>query len=222
MSAIRKKIFKATAFVLALVVTHVCMSAELARASGSPALFANPAVQGAQPQGRLTTRGNNPVSGNGSNAKSGETIFSGQWIQTPPGVGATVNVPGVGRVDMSPNTNITLTFADGKIDVVLVSGCVTLTADKGVTGSIESGSSTKQTDPAKGSTIDICTPQTPGAAAGAGGAGAAGGGAAAGAATGGLFGLGAAGTIGFIAAAAIITTAAIVGENNRPNPSPVR
>ncbi|HEX8150357.1 MAG TPA: hypothetical protein VF591_24450, partial [Pyrinomonadaceae bacterium] len=177
------------------------------------------------------------VSVNGAGARSGETIFTGQSIQTPAGVGATVTLPGVGRVDIAPNTNLTLSFEAGKVNVALVSGCAILTADRGSVGSVESGGATQRTEGEEGGTIDVCSSATPGGApivgqgvAAAAGAGASGGGAAAattaGAATagggGGLFGLGTAGTIGVIAAAVGATTAAVILVPCRrgPNPSP--
>jgi hypothetical protein len=152
---------KATAVALVLAVTHLCLNAELVRAA-SATLIASVARQGAI-QGRLTTRGNKPVTVNGNSAKSGETIFSGQSIQTPEGIGATVNLPGLGRVDLAPNTNVTLAFEAGKINVTLISGCVVLTADKGTTGTLAEGDSTRQTDPAKGGTIDTCGAKPAGA-----------------------------------------------------------
>ena len=211
---------------LVIAITHVCLNAELVRAASTGSI---PQAAG---QGRLTTRGNNPVTVNGNNAKSGETIFSGQSIQTPAGVGATVNLPELGRVDITPGSNLTLTFENGKMKVTLVSGCVILTANKGITGTIESGGSTQETEPATGGTIDVCTSTVAGAApiVGQGAAAAAGAGAgtvgagtvgAAAATSGGLFGLGTAGTIGFIAAAGIITATAIIVPCRRgPNPSP--
>lgn len=232
----RGRVLKATALVLVLAVAQVYLGAALARAA-SVRLFGTPA-QGGTSQGRLSTRGNNPVSVNGTSAKSGETIFSGQTIQTPDGVGATVQLPGLGRVDIAPNTTLTLTFADGSISVSLASGCTILTTNKGVAGTVQSGGSTQQTDTSKGGTLDVCSSRTPGAApvvgqgaaaaagagasSAAGAAGAAGGAAAGGAAaSGGLFGLGTAGTFGFIGAAAIITTAAVITPCRRgPNPSP--
>lgn len=237
MSSVRNKIVKATAFGLVLAVTHVCLSAGLVRAaSGNPR--GKVASGQTTPQGRLTTRGNNPVTVNGNSAKTGETIFSGQSIQTPDGVGATVNLPGLGKVDLAPNTNVTLSFGDGKITVTLVSGCVILTAAPRVAGTVEAGGSSEQTDTAKGGVIDTCTSRTPGAppivgqgAAGAAGAGAAGAGAAGATAAattaGGLFGLGTAGTVGLITAASVITAVAVAVSNNtsssnRANPSPIR
>jgi hypothetical protein len=213
MSILKNRIIKATAVALVLALTHLCLSAELVRAA-STRLIASVAPQGAI-QGRLTTRGNNPVTVNGNSAKSGETIFSGQSIQTSDGVGATVSLPGLGRVDMAPNTNVTLSFEAGKINVTLISGCVVLTADKGTTGTLVEGNSTRQTDPAKGGTLDTCG-RIPAGAAVVGATPAA-----AAATSGGLFGLGTAGTVGFIGAATIITAAAVIAPCRRgANPSP--
>jgi len=239
MNILRGKAAKFIALALVLATAQLYVHADLLRTASARLVSA---ANWQSHQGRLTTRGNNPVTVNGNSAKSGETIFSGQQIQTPEGVGATVQLGGLGRVDIAPNTNLTLTFEDGKINVALASGCVILTADKGVLGTVQAGGAEQQTDQAKGGAIDVCTSQTPGAApvvgqgaaagagAGAGGAGgAAAGGAAAGstaaggtAASGGLFGLGTAGTFGFISAAAIITTTAIITVPCRrgANPSP--
>src|SRR5215210_1162732 len=158
MITLKSRIVKATALGLVLAVTHVCLSAELVQAASARLVAKASAAQGG-PQGRLTTRGNNPVTVNGTSARSGETIFTGQSIQTPEGVGATVNLPGIGRVDIAPNTNLTVSFEAGKVHVALVSGCV----------------------------IDVCSSATPGGApivgqgaASAAGAGASGAGAAAG------------------------------------------
>ena len=235
MNILRGKAAKFIALALVLATAQLYVHADLLR-SASARLVSAASWQ--SHQGRLTTRGNNPVTVNGNSAKSGETIFSGQQIQTPEGVGATVQLGGLGRVDIAPNTNLTLTFEEGKINVALVSGCVILTAGKGVVGTVQAGGAEQQTDQTKGSAIDVCTGQTPGAApvvgqgaaagagAGAGTGGAAAGGVAAGGtaaapASGGLFGLGTAGTVGFIGAAAMITTAAVIAPCRRgANPSP--
>lgn len=242
MRILRGKSAKFIALALAVATVQLYAHADLVKAASARL------VSAAMPQahkGRLTTRGNNPVTVNGTSAKSGETIFSGQTIQTPEGVGATVQLPGLGRVDIAPNTSLTLTFENGKIDVVLASGCLILNSDKGVAGTVQAGGTSQQTEPANGGSIDACS-TTPGSApvfgqgaasaagAGAGGGAAAGGAAAGGTAaggtaaatsasttSGGLFGLGTAGTLGFIGAAATITTAAIVAPCRRgPNPSP--
>jgi hypothetical protein len=216
MSNLKDGMVKSTAVALVLAVLHVCVNAELVRAA-TARLAASVAGQEVA-QGRLTTRANNPVTVNGNSARSGETIFSGQSIQTPAGVGATVSLPGLGRVDLAPDTSITLMFESGKINVTLVYGCVVLTADKGTAGTLVEGESRRQTDPAAGGTLDTCS-KYPGGVAMAGAGGAA---APAAATSGGLFGLGTAGTIAVLGAAAGgITAAAILVPCRRGrNPSP--
>lgn len=216
MSTFKNRLVKATALGLALAVAHVCLSAELVRAATSR-LVAASAPQAAV-QGRLTTRGNNPVTVNGNSARSGETIFSGQSIQTPEGVGATVTLPGLGRVDIAPNSNVTVTFEASRINVTVTSGCAVLTSNKGTAGTLEAGGRTQRTEAEKGGTLDTCD-NIPAGAAALPAAGAAAGTTVA--VTGGLFGLGTAGTVGFIAAAGVITAAAVIAPCRRgPNPSP--
>ena|SRR2546421_391309 len=219
---------KVLALIVALAVSQIYVQASLL----ADGLKAAPAAQAGQLTGRLTTRGNNPVTVNGNSAKSGETIFSGQQIQTPDGVGATIQLGQLGRVDIAPNTNLTLTFTDGRINVNLASGCVILATNRGVNGTIAAQGTTQQTDSAKGGALDICTGATPGAAPIAGqgaaagaGAGAAGG-ATAGAATAGTTAasVGVSNTAVLLGAAgfgAIVVTTAIVAPCRRgANPSP--
>jgi hypothetical protein len=237
MSTIKSRIVKATALGLALTVTHVCLSAELVQAATARLVSKAVAAQGGG-QGRLTTRGNNPVTVNGNSARSGETIFSGQSIQTPEGVGATVNLPGIGRVDIAPNSNLTVTFESGKVNVSLSSGCAILTANRGNVGSVESGGSTQSTEGDQGGTIDVCSSTTPGGApvvgqgaAAAAGAGAAGGGSSAAAGTAAATAAGTGGGLGtgtaLVLTAASVTTFALIANRvistpcrRGPNPSP--
>src|SRR5438067_4659181 len=143
----KKLTLRALALVAALAVLQVYAQAVLV-ADGLKALHApTPSATQAVHTGRLTTKGNNPVTVNGNSAKTGETIFSGQQIQTPDGVGATVQLGPLGRVDIAPNTNLTLTFADGRISVNLASGCVILTTNRGVNGTVTTNGATQQTDP---------------------------------------------------------------------------
>jgi hypothetical protein len=235
MSSRKQRIVKATALGLVLAVAHVSLSSGLARAASSRLLAG--AARQAPVQGRLVTRGNNAVTVGGNSAKTGETIFSGQIIQTPEGVGATVNLPGLGRVDIAPNSGVTLSFEAGRLTVTLSSGCAILTAERGTAGTLESGGTTQRTEGEQGGTLDACASKTPGAppvfgqgAASAAGAGAGGAAAVTGTAAatttagGGLFGLGTGGTVGFLAAAGAITAgtaaAVIVPCRRGPNPSP--
>ncbi|MFL6210368.1 MAG: hypothetical protein ACJ74W_16045 [Pyrinomonadaceae bacterium] len=220
-----------TALAVALVLGPVALLANNLKAT----LAAAPAAPGQnQLVGRLTTKGNNPITVNGSRAKSGESIFSGQQLQTPAGVGATVQLGSLGRLDIAPNTNLTLTFASDQINVNVASGCVILTTNRGVTGTVTAQGTTQHTDATRDSTIDICTgpagaaPLIGQGAAAAAGAGAGSVGAAvgtAGAAAGVGIGGGASATtvsiIGVAGLAAVVTTAAVVHPCRRgPNPSP--
>jgi hypothetical protein len=99
-----------------------------------------------QTQGRLTTTGDGAVSVNGNNARTGDTVFSGQQIRTPAGTAATVQLPGLGSVEVRPGSDVTLTFGEGGINVVVLGGCVRLSADAGVTGTIRSNGKTRTTD----------------------------------------------------------------------------
>lgn len=231
-----KKAAKVFALLVAFVVLQVYVQADLLATrsnGGATATAAQPSA------GRLTTRGNNPVTVNGNTAHSGDSVFSGQQIQTPDGTGASVQLPGLGKVDLAPNTGATITFGAGKITVTLLSGCVVLSTNKGTAGSVESGGAEiAHTDPSKNSSVDVCTSKTPGAApiVGAGAAAAAGAGAAAttaaattaALATGGLFGIGVPATVALVTAAsaftvgaAFATTRGCSGEAPRgPNPSP--
>lgn len=166
--------------------------------------------------GKLKTRANKPISVNGNEVTSGTTITSGAQIQTPDGVGATVNLGSLGRIDVAPNTDLMLSFKEGNVLANLKEGYVILTTKKGITGSIVNpDGSIVQNDPSKLSSLIGQTPGSPGPAA-AGGGGAAGGGLS-GAAVGGIVAAAGAAVAGGAAAAA--------GDDDNgrgTNPSPSR
>lgn len=146
---------KLAAFALACAL-QVYAGGGFALAAAGTNVAAAPAARQGAVQGRLTTTGDNPVSVNGNGARTGETIFSGQRITTPSGTKAVVELPGLGRVEIEPNSDVTLTFGGGRITVVVVNGCVEVEAERGVTGTIESRGRTLATDPAKRDEIEIC------------------------------------------------------------------
>src|SRR5687768_1234688 len=74
--------------------------------------------------GKLTTRGNQPISVNGISVRSGDTITPGSNIVTPNDVGATISLGSLGSVDLAPNTKVELMFNTGLIKVRLIEGCV--------------------------------------------------------------------------------------------------
>lgn len=89
------------------------------------------------PTGKLKTRNNKQVTLNGNKAASGTTILSGAQIQTPEKVGATVEINGLGRLDMAPQVDVKIEFVAGQIIVELKSGYVVLTTAKGVKGFVK-------------------------------------------------------------------------------------
>jgi hypothetical protein len=182
MNSLKGRNLRLTAVALAFVVSQLyVVRADLMRsASLAPAAAAKRAVQA--PQARLTTQGDKSITVGGNSAKTGETIFSGQQIQTPAGTGATVDVAGVGRVDIAPGSNVKITFEEGRIGVVVTSGCATLTANRGEAGTLEADGKTQTTDTANGGTVSNCTNAVPGAAVPAGAAAGAGAGLSSGAA----------------------------------------
>lgn len=86
--------------------------------------------------GKLKTRDNKPITVNGNKVNPGIAIFSGSQIESPDGVGATIELGALGRLDMAPLTSVTLSFSAGNVHVALKSGYVVLTTKKGVKGSV--------------------------------------------------------------------------------------
>ena len=155
MNIVRSRASKAAALALASVL-QVYAGGGFAYAAAEATAGVPAARQGAV-QGRLTTKGDNPVSVNGNSAKTGETIFSGQRIATPGGTEATVELPGLGSVEIESRSDVTLTFGEGRIGVVVLSGCVELETEKGVTGTVEANGKTRTTNPEKRDEIEICS-----------------------------------------------------------------
>lgn len=174
---------------------------------------------------RLVTRNNQPITLNGQSANTGASILSGATIETGADQSATVNIGPLGRVDISPNTKVVLTFDEGNIKAVVIYGCVIVTARKNVTGEIATEqNSLGKTDPAAGGVLEMCFPQGaaapvvgPGVAAGAG-AGAPAGAVATGA--GGLFGLGVPATIAVVTAGTAAGLTPLFFDDGPDNPSP--
>ena len=138
MSLQRKKISKVASLLLASCILSICAGVG----------FAAPMT------GKLRTRGSKPVIVNGNKAVSGSTIFSGAQIQSPEGVGVTVELGSLGRLDMAPNANVTLTFSAGNVAAELKSGYVVLTTNKGIKGSVRtSEGQLVETDPSKLSSV---------------------------------------------------------------------
>jgi hypothetical protein len=205
-----QKTFKAIALLLVLTLFQVFVVG----VSATP-------QEGAK--GKLKTTRDQTVTVNGNPASSGQTVLTGVNIETPDGIGASVNLGPLGSIDLAPNSKVEITFSDGQVKVVLVQGCVIVTPKQGTYAEIDTaqGKATSN-DPnqKQAMALDVCNPlgatspvinQGAAANAGAGGGGTAGG----------ADGLGRGWIIFGVVAAATATTLAIVIPCRRGrNPSP--
>jgi hypothetical protein len=87
----------------------------MAVSSLSSSIFAQSAMKAA---GELSVTGS--VSINGTSAISGATVFSDSKIKTDRNSGATISLGKLGRVQLGPETEMTLRFADGAIGGVSI------------------------------------------------------------------------------------------------------
>lgn len=223
------KALKALALLLAFSLTQVYVHASMT----GPLLLNN--TEGTIPlppqaiTARLTTRGNQSVMVNGTNASTGASILTGATIETGDGVGATINLGPLGSIDLAPNTKVELQYTSNGVKLKLLVGCALVKNKKGKQAEVstEQGPATSDDGKKGGAPLDVCFPQgapnpivNQGAAVNAG-AGAGGGVAGAGAGgSGGVFGLGTAGTV--VLVAGIIAAVVIpVGLTRGNNPSPM-
>lgn len=178
----QRKALKAIALLVAFSLAQIYIQASLAGPGGTNATVPIPQ----QFVATLRTRGNQPITVNGASAATGATILTGQTIETPDQVGATIDLGSLGTLDIAPNTKVMIEFDQNGAKVTLISGCAILRTRKNKDGEIltPQGSAGK-VDKKKGGVLDVCFP--PGATTAtvnAGAAAAAGAGAGVGAGTG--------------------------------------
>ncbi len=125
-----QKFLSAAALFLIFAVSQVYIGVSFAEPNGG----VTPSAAPQQLMGILTTRNDQPILVNGVSAISGATIPSGATIQTPEGVGATINIGALGSICIAPNTRIAVDFAQsgngGNINVSLAQGCAILTTEQ--------------------------------------------------------------------------------------------
>jgi hypothetical protein len=221
----RRKGSKAIAALLLFSISQIGLNIGLAEPRSTDS---ESSVIAQQIVARLVTRNNQPIIINGQSGSTGASLLSGATIETGADQSATVNVGPLGSVDISPNTKLVLTFAQGSLKADVAFGGVILTARQNTTGEIttEKGSIGK-TDPAAGGVLEMCYQQGAaaptvgsGVAANAGAGGGAGPVAAASGGSGGLFGLGTAATIAIIAAGTAVGLTPLWFPDRNDNPSP--
>src|SRR5688572_18707762 len=115
---------RAVAALLVFSIAQIGLQVGLAEPSAGTAIAIAP-----QAVGRLTTRNNQPIQVNGLSAASGASILSGATLETGADQSATVDLGPLGRVEISPNTKLTLTFDDqGNIKALVAFGCASVIA----------------------------------------------------------------------------------------------
>ena len=89
------------------------------------------AAPGAKASGELSVSGQ--VTVNGQAMVSGGTVFTDSTISTAPQSSASVSIPKVGRVDLSANSNLRLSFSDNSITAMLETGSAQVSTLAGTT-----------------------------------------------------------------------------------------
>jgi hypothetical protein len=89
------------------------------------------AAPGAKASGELSIVGN--VNVNGQPAVSGGTLFSDSTIVTSEKSNASVNISKLGRVELSSNSNLQISFTDKNINAVLITGTAQVSTLAGIT-----------------------------------------------------------------------------------------
>ena len=89
------------------------------------------AAPGAKASGELSVSGQ--VTVNGQKMVSGGTVFTDSTISTAPQSSASVSIPKVGRVDLSANSNLRISFSNSSITAMLETGSAQVSTLAGTT-----------------------------------------------------------------------------------------
>jgi len=144
-------VFKAIALFLVFSVMNVYVMAGPAASSSS---VGSATEASSVLSGKLMVSGDNGISLNGNNVDSGTTVFSGAQLSTSDKAGATVQLANLGSLDITPTTNLTLTFTKGNVAVNVLAGDAILTTNEGVKGSLTTADGkTFITDPSTVSSV---------------------------------------------------------------------
>ena len=108
----------------------------------------------------LMTRGNRPITVNGSNALSGATILTGSIIETPDQVGGVITLGSLSNLEIEPNSKLKLEFdQNGNLKVTVMRGCATARTKKNVIAQIDTSQGVAgKTDPKSRGFLSVCFP----------------------------------------------------------------
>lgn len=124
--------------------------------SSSMFVFAAPENKGLA--GELTFSGNSEKSAvllNGERAYSGRTFFSSGVIATPETNSASVNLGKLGRINLAPNSQLSLSFAENTISGKLSAGQITVFSNEGVSVNIETSDNVVTNNAAQNSVFTV-------------------------------------------------------------------
>lgn len=110
-------------------------------------------AQSAKAAGELAVTGS--VTLNGTQAISGATVFSDSTVKTSANGGATINLGKAGRVQLGPDSTMTLRFTDSNIGGNLTAGRATVSAPAGVSIAVATAEGTATADGKQAATLVI-------------------------------------------------------------------
>ncbi|HJX91031.1 MAG TPA: FecR domain-containing protein [Pyrinomonadaceae bacterium] len=111
------------------------------------------AAPGAKASGELSVSGQ--VTVNGQKAISGGTLFSDSTISTADQSSASVSIGKVGRVELSPNGNLRLTFSDKNVNAMLETGSAHFSTLAGVSVNLTTKDGTVVVDGSKATSFTV-------------------------------------------------------------------
>ena len=111
------------------------------------------AAPGAKASGELSVSGQ--VTVNGQKVVSGGTVFSDSTISTAAQSSASVSISKVGRVELAPNSNLHLSFADNSITGVLETGSAQVATLAGTTVNLTTKDGTVVVDGSQATTFTV-------------------------------------------------------------------
>ena len=111
------------------------------------------AAPGAKASGELSVSGQ--VTVNGQKVISGGTVFSDSTISTAAQSSASVNISKVGRVELSPNSNLRLSFAGSSITALLETGSAQVSTLAGTTVNLTTKDGTVVVDGSQPTTFTV-------------------------------------------------------------------
>jgi hypothetical protein len=149
MTVRHQKAFSAIALFLVFSVTQVYVQASLLTVKSE-----SKSATALVPSGKLAIRTGSLIKLNGNDVGPGTTVLSGSLVQTPADNGATIQLGTLGKLELAPDTNLTLNFGQSNVDVKLDSGYVVLNTLKGINGSMTTPNGiVSKSDPTKDSTL---------------------------------------------------------------------